>query len=62
MLLVAAHAKGWNVAEGGSQAIADALAADLRQHGGKIETGRRVTAAGDLPPSDVLLLDVAPSV
>ena len=30
MLLVAAHAEGWLVAEGGSQAIADALAADVR--------------------------------
>jgi phytoene dehydrogenase-like protein len=29
MLLVAAHAEGWVVAEGGSQAIADALAADI---------------------------------
>jgi phytoene dehydrogenase-like protein len=62
MLIVAAHAKGWVVAEGGSQAIADALAADIRHHGGRIETGVRVTSAGDLPPSDVLMLDLSPSI
>ena len=62
MLLVAGHAKGWVVAEGGSQAIADALAADIERHGGIIETGRRVTSVDDLPPSDVLMLDVSPSI
>ena len=62
MLLVAAHAKGWVVAEGGSQAIADALAADIEAHGGIIETGQRVTSVSDLPPSDVLMLDVSPSI
>jgi phytoene dehydrogenase-like protein len=62
MLLVAAHAKGWVVAKGGSQAIADALAADIEAHGGIIETGQRVTAVSDLPPSDVLMLDVSPSI
>ena len=34
MLLAAAHARGWVVAEGGSQAIADALAATSNAHGG----------------------------
>jgi phytoene dehydrogenase-like protein len=62
MLIVAAHAKGWVVAEGGSQAIADALASDIKRHGGRIETGVRVTSADDLPPSDVLMLDVSPSI
>ncbi len=61
MLVVAGHAKGWPVAQGGSQAIANALAADIEAHGGVIETGQRVTSVGDLPPSDVLMLDVAPS-
>jgi phytoene dehydrogenase-like protein len=61
MLLVSGHAEGWVVAEGGSQSIADALAADIRQHGGVIETGHRVTSVRDLPPSDVLMLDVSPS-
>jgi phytoene dehydrogenase-like protein len=62
MLVVAAHAKGWVVAEGGSRAIATALAVDLVRHGGSIETGVRVTSADDLPPSDVLMLDVSPSI
>ncbi len=62
MLIVAAHARGWVVAEGGSQAIVRALAADIERHGGKFETGVRVTSADDLPPSDVLMLDVSPSI
>jgi phytoene dehydrogenase-like protein len=61
MLVAAAHARGWVVAEGGSQAIPDALAADLDRHGGRIETGVRVSSAADLPPSDVVMLDVSPS-
>ena len=62
MLIVAGHAKGWVVAEGGSRAIATALASDLLRNGGTIETGVRVTSAADLPPSDVLMLDVSPSI
>jgi phytoene dehydrogenase-like protein len=62
MLLVAGHATGWVVAEGGSQAIANALAADIRSHGGTVEVGHRVTSVADLPPHDVLMLDVSPSI
>jgi phytoene dehydrogenase-like protein len=62
MLLAAGHARGWVVAEGGSQAIAQALAADIERHGGKIETGVRVTSADDLPPSDIVMLDVSPAI
>ena len=62
MLIAAGHAKGWVVAEGGSRAIAKALAADIERHGGRIETGVLVTSAADLPPSDVLMLDVSPSI
>ena len=61
LILAAGHEHGWVVAEGGSQAIADALVADLAAHGGVVETGQPVTAAADLPPHDLLLLDVAPS-
>lgn len=61
MLLLSGHAEGWPVAEGGSQAIANALAADICAHGGVIETNHRVSSSGDLPPSDVLMLDVSPS-
>lgn len=61
-LTSAGHAHGWVVAEGGSQAIARALADDIVRHGGTIETGLRVTSATELPPHDALLLDVSPSI
>ena len=57
----AAHAFGWPVARGGSRAITDALAAELRELGGRIETGRRVRALSELPEGDVVLLDLAPA-
>jgi phytoene dehydrogenase-like protein len=38
------------------------LAADIERHGGKIETGVRVTSADDLPPSDIVMLDVSPAI
>jgi phytoene dehydrogenase-like protein len=62
MILLAGHARGWVVAEGGSQAIARALVAEIERHGGIIETGRPVTSVDDLPPSDVVMLDVSPSI
>ena len=48
-LTCACHAFGWPVARGGSRAITDALAAELREHGGTIETGRRVASLDELP-------------
>lgn len=62
MLLVAGHAEGWVVAEGGTQTVADAMVTDLIEHGGRVETGHRVTSVGELPPHDVLMLDVSPSI
>jgi phytoene dehydrogenase-like protein len=59
-LLTAGHRYGWVVAEGGSRAITDAMAAVLAGHGGKIETGVRVRSAADLPPADMTLFDLAP--
>lgn len=61
MLLVAGHGRGWVVAEGGSQRIADALVAELLAHGGRIETGQRVGSVGELPPHEILMLDTSPS-
>ncbi len=61
-LIAAAHAHGWVVAEGGSQTIADALAADVVAHGGTFETGVSVTSVGDLPAHDLLMLDVSPRI
>ncbi|MGJ9412626.1 phytoene desaturase family protein [Aeromicrobium sp. CF4.19] len=54
---VTAHAYGWPVAVGGSASIADALHSVLREAGGRVETGTRVT---DLPDADVVMLDTAP--
>ena len=62
MILAAGHQYGWVVAEGGSQAIADALASSLRTHGGRIETGHSVRSVAELPQTDLLLLDVSPSI
>jgi phytoene dehydrogenase-like protein len=59
-LIGACHAFGWPVARGGSRAIADALAAILRENGGRIETGRRVTSLSDLGGADVIVFDLAP--
>jgi len=59
-LTAAAHAHGWPVAEGGSQAISAALAGVLRELGGTIETGRPVTSLDDLPRTRVVMLDVSP--
>jgi phytoene dehydrogenase-like protein len=56
----ACHSYGWPVARGGSQAITDALAAVVREHGGRIETGRPVRSLAELPPADAILLDLAP--
>lgn len=60
MLTCACHHNGWPVARGGSQAIADALAAVVREHGGRIETGRAVRSLDELPAVDAVLLDLAP--
>ncbi|MEX2556162.1 MAG: NAD(P)/FAD-dependent oxidoreductase [Actinomycetota bacterium] len=60
MLVAAAHAVGWPVAEGGSGAITRALAARLAALGGTIETGVRVDSIDQLPPARVVLLDLAP--
>lgn len=59
-LAVGAHSHGWVVAEGGSQAIANALVADIARHGGTVESGVLVRSVADLPPHDVLMLDVSP--
>jgi phytoene dehydrogenase-like protein len=60
-LIDAGHAFGWPVARGGSGAITDALASVLREHGGRIETGRRVTSSGEVEGADVVAFDLAPA-
>jgi phytoene dehydrogenase-like protein len=60
VLGMTAHALGWPLARGGSQAIADALASLLRARGGEIVTQARVESLDDLPPARAVLLDVTP--
>lgn len=60
VLATAAHAVGWPIARGGSQAIVDALVACLREHGGVLELGRPIRALRDLPPARALVFDVTP--
>ncbi len=55
-----AHAVGWPIPRGGSQAVVDALARVVTQHGGVIRTGHRVSSLADLPPARAVLLDVTP--
>lgn len=57
-----AHAGGWPLPRGGAQSLADALAADLTAHGGRIETGQHVRSLRELPRSRVTLLAASPRV
>jgi phytoene dehydrogenase-like protein len=60
VLCSAAHLGGWPIPKGGSQQIADALAAHFRSLGGKIETGLYVSSLAQLPSSRAVLFDVSP--
>ncbi|GGM76526.1 dehydrogenase [Longimycelium tulufanense] len=62
-LLLAAlgHTVGWPLPRGGSQAISNALAADLQRHGGRIITGHRVQSLADLPAARTVLLNTSPA-
>jgi phytoene dehydrogenase-like protein len=56
-----AHLVGWPVAQGGAQAVTDALVAILGAHGGTIECGRRVDDLASLPSDAIVVADVPPS-
>ncbi len=56
-LLTLGHAVGWPFPRGGSQRLADALAARFRDLGGEIVTSSPVD---ELPNADVVLADVVP--
>ena len=60
VLGAAGHAVGWPLPEGGSQAIAAALVAALREQGGEVVTGERVDDVAALPPSRAVVLDLTP--
>ncbi|HJQ75237.1 MAG TPA: NAD(P)/FAD-dependent oxidoreductase, partial [Gaiellaceae bacterium] len=54
------HTVGWPLVAGGSQRLADALAAAVVAAGGRIELDHRVDALTALPGADAVLLDVTP--
>ncbi len=60
VLMLSAHRVGWPVARGGSQRLADALAAHLRSLGGEVEPGRWVESIDELAGFGTTLLDVTP--
>ena len=54
------HTHGWPLIRGGTQRLADGLAAYLRSLGGKIETGRHVDSVDELQEARATLLDITP--
>jgi phytoene dehydrogenase-like protein len=60
VLAIAGHTVGWPIPRGGSQRLADALAAYLRALGGEIVTSREIRALDELPPARAVLCDVTP--
>jgi phytoene dehydrogenase-like protein len=58
---LAAHARGWPVARGGSQAISDALAGYLTALGGTLHTDYEVKRLDDLPPARAYVFDTSPT-
>jgi phytoene dehydrogenase-like protein len=57
---ITAHAVGWPIPRGGSQAITNALCAHLEKLGGKVTTSHRVDRLTELGKFRVALCDVTP--
>ncbi len=60
LLTALGHGAGWPVVQGGSAAITQGMAGELRRLGGVVHTGRPVTSLADLPPARAVLLDTSP--
>jgi phytoene dehydrogenase-like protein len=60
LMMLSAHASGWPIPRGGSQSIANALAACFRALGGSIETGHPVRSLREFEPDSLILCDVTP--
>ncbi|MHC3468791.1 phytoene desaturase family protein [Streptomyces sp. 7R007] len=58
---LAAHARGWPVARGGSQSLSDALTAYLKDLGGMVHTDYEVKRLDDLPPARAYVFDTSPT-
>jgi phytoene dehydrogenase-like protein len=60
VLATQTHVRGWPIAKGGSQRIANALASYLRSLGGEILTNVRIRSYDELPLSKIVLCDLTP--
>ncbi len=60
LMAVPAHAVGWPIAKGGSQAITNALCSYLSSLGGKVITSSRVDSLDALSDYDLILCDLTP--
>jgi phytoene dehydrogenase-like protein len=60
MLGTLGHAFGWPFPRGGSQSLADALAAYLASLGGEIYTNTPIRSVDDVPRTRAVLFDVSP--
>lgn len=60
LLTLLGHAVGWPIVEGGSVALTDAMVDAVRAAGGEVICDHDVRDLAELPPSAVVLLDVAP--
>jgi len=60
VLLLAGHLFGWPFPRGGSQRIADALVALLRESGGEVEARTAVDSLDSLPATRSVFCDVSP--
>lgn len=60
VMAAVAHARGWPVARGGSQSIANALAAHFKSLGGEIVTGMPITTHEQLGGAKHLFFDTSP--
>jgi len=60
VLTIVGHRSGWPIPKGGSQRIANAMAAYFQSLGGTIQTNTTVTALSDLPESKAILFDTSP--
>jgi phytoene dehydrogenase-like protein len=60
LMAIPAHAVGWPIARGGSQALTHALCGYLSSLGCTVKTSARVERLSDLPAYDLILCDVTP--
>jgi phytoene dehydrogenase-like protein len=60
LLTALGHGAGWPVVAGGSAAITQGLANELRRLGGVIHVDRPVRSLSELPPARAVLLDTSP--